>query len=425
MNQHALQFTRRQMLGTLAAAGGAWWAGETAWGQKKEEPLPVAGVVTVYRKNSHADVILGKILNGFDQQGGPGPNLKLVSLYVDQSPPNDLGKVLAEKHGFRLAKTIDEALTLGGKQLAVAGVLSIGEHGDYPYTEDTKQHQYPRKRFFDEIVKTFQRVDAVVPVFNDKHLSYRWDEAKAMYDTAREMKIPFLAGSSAPVAWREPGLQLERNTPLESALALGYGGLESYGFHAVETLQCMVERRKGGETGVKSVQAVSGDEIIKAEQAGRWSKKLLDAALEVVPLVKTKGNTPQKEIGDKAVFFLIEYNDGLQAAVGMSTGRTHQFAFAAQVKGSDKPVATWFRLQEEVPYGHFTYLVKAIEHTIRTGQPAYPVERTLLTTGILDAAQHSHAAGGKRLETPQLSIRYQPADWPYAPGKLEAVEVGK
>src|SRR5207248_3059307 len=99
------------------------------------QPKKVAAVITEYRKNYHDDVIVGKILEGYQQDGGPGPNLKLVSLYADQFPPNDLSRGLAKKHGFPIYDTIEGALTLGGKQLAVEGVLSIGEHGNYPMNE--------------------------------------------------------------------------------------------------------------------------------------------------------------------------------------------------------------------------------------------------------------------------------------------------
>ena len=141
---------------------------------KSQAPLPIAAVITEYRKDSHADVIVGKILEGYNQAGGEGPGLKIVSLYADQFPQNDMCRPLAEKYGVRITKTIDEAISLGTDQVQVAGVLSIGEHGQYPMTPDTKQHMYPRRRFFDDIVATFRRCGKSVTVFNDKHLGYRW-----------------------------------------------------------------------------------------------------------------------------------------------------------------------------------------------------------------------------------------------------------
>src|SRR5262249_42618035 len=159
------------------------------------------------RRNSHADVILGKILEGFDQDGGAGPALRLAALYTDQVPRTDLSRDLARKHGFRIAGSIEEAITLGTRRVAVAGGLAIGEHGDYPYTKDTRQHMYPRRRFFDAIVAAFRKYRRVVPVFNDKHLAYAWRDAKHMADTARAMGVPLLAGSSLPVLlilWGDP-----------------------------------------------------------------------------------------------------------------------------------------------------------------------------------------------------------------------------
>lgn len=406
------RLTRRQFglqTGLLLSTGMTAAAAQPA----RRERLPVAAIVTEYRPNSHADVIVGKILEGFNQDGGPGPALRLEALFTDQVPKTDLSRDLAKKHNFRIARTIEEALTVGGNKIAVAGVLSIGEHGDYPYTKETRQHMYPRRRFFDAIVDVFRKYNRVVPVFNDKHLAYAWRDAKHMYDTASDMSIPFLAGSSLPVAWRSPGLTLPMRCELTGALALGYGGLESYGFHALETLQCMVERRRGGETGVASVQAVSGEGIAVALKERRWSRELLDAAAATTP---TPPRGRPKELAKNATFFLIEYRDGLRAAVAMGTGLAVQFAFAGQMKGEARPAATWFRLQEGRPYGHFAHLLRAIEHTIHTGKPAYPVERTLLTTGVLDALMHSAAERNRVVKTPELDIRYQPADWGFAAG---------
>ena len=374
--------------------------------------LPVAGIATVYHRNSHADVILGKILEGYDQQGGPGPALELVSLYIDQFPEGDLSRDLSNKYKVPIFSTIEEAVTGGGSSIPVAGVLSIGEHGKYPSTPDINQTMYPRRRFFDAIVATFKKHEKVVPVFSDKHLSYNWKDAKHMYDTATRMKIPFMAGSSVPVMWRKPSITVPLDCEIEEVVGLGYGGNESYGFHTLEGMQCIAERRKGGETGIKSVQAVRGEEIWRAEKEGRWSRDLLLAAMAVQPY-SVKG-TLEARVGDKSPFYLIEYEDGLRATITMSSSLGHNFGCAVKLKGQEEPVAFAYMGEGGRPYGHFSYLLAAIEHMVHTGEPAYPVERTLLTTGALDRAMHSLAKGNRRFDTPELKIAYKANDWPFA-----------
>ena len=378
----------------------------------------VAAVVTVYTHWSHADVIVGKILEGFNYDGGAGPDLKLVSLYVDQFPEKDMSRVLAKKHGFTIYDTIADAVTLGGKNLAVDGVLIIGEHGKYP-TNDRGQLLYPRRRFFEEVAKVFERSKRSVPVFNDKHLSATWADAKWVYDRSRELFVPFMAGSSVPVTWRRPPLKLPKNCDLLGAVQLGYGPFEGYGFHALEGLQCMVERRKGGETGVKSVQCLQGEAMWKAMDAGQFSKELLEAVIALAP-AHAKGD--YREICTKtkdAGVFLIEYRDGFRAAVAMLNGFLYEgdggaFCFAGKLKGQEKPAACLYYLQQPDPFAHFAYLVKAIDSLMQTGHAPYPVERTLLTTGILDAVMTSKAEGGKKIDTPHLAIKYAPSDWPFA-----------
>jgi hypothetical protein len=404
----------------LAAAGG--WPFESALKSFADEPpsrrkkLPVAAVITEYRNNSHADVIIGKILEGFDQLGGAGPALKVAAMYTDQVPENDMSRDLAKRYGFPIVQTIDEAITLGTDKLAVAGVLLIGEHGDYPHTPDTHQHMYPRRRFFDQTVAAFRRCGQTAPVFNDKHLGYAYADAKAMYDTARKMGFPLMAGSSLPLVWRVPDVTLSRGCRIEEAMALGYGGLEAYGFHALETLQCMVERRAGGEVGVQSVQALKGDAIWEAQRQGRFSRDLLDAALKSLPRV-TKGPI-EDNLNDQAAFYLLQYRDGLRATVAMINGHAAEFGFAAQLKDQDQPVATNFQTQEGKPFMHFGELVKAIEHLVHTHTVPYPLERTLLTTGVLDAAMHSLANEGREEKTPQLKISYKAVDWPHLKGTV-------
>jgi hypothetical protein len=382
----------------------------------------VAAVVTEYRKNSHAEVIVSKILEGYRHDGGDGPNLQLVSLVVDQFPKGDLSRALAKKHGFTIYPTIAEALTLGGNDLAVDGVLLIGEHGTYP-TNARGQILYPRRRFFEEATRTFAQCQKAVPIFSDKHLSTNWKDAKWMVDQSRELFFPLMAGSSLPLTWRRPVLKLPRDCKLTGAVQVGYGPFEGYGFHALEGLQCMVERRKGGETGVKSVQCLQGATMWHGLDQGRWSKELLEAALALLPAHAAGDYRAPTAKTDDAGVFLIEYRNGLQAAVAMMNGWVYEgdggaFTFACRLEGQSKPAATHFYLQQPEPFAHFAYLVKAIDSMIQTGHAAYPVERTLLTTGILEAVMISRAEKNRPVETPYLRVSYQPTEWPFATDPL-------
>jgi hypothetical protein len=386
------------------------------------QPKKVAAVVTEYKRHSHADVIAGKILEGYNYDGGAGPDLKVVAMYVDQFPDGDMSRALARKHGFRLFDTIADALTLGGKELAVDGVLLIGEHGRYP-SNARGQVLYPRRRFFAGAAEVFARSKRVVPVFTDKHLSATWADAKWVYDKARELFVPLLAGSTIPLTWRRPELRLARGCDLVEAVQVGYGPFEGYGFHALEGLQCFAERRQGGETGVKAVQCLQGEEMWKALDRGAFSKELLEAALARVP-AHAPGDyrAPTAKAPDAGVF-LIEYRDGFRAAVAMLNGWLHEgdggaFTFAGKLKGRERPVSTHFYLQQPDPFAHFAWLVKAIDSMVQTGHPPYPVERTLLTTGVLDAVMTSRAEKHRRVETPHLAIQYRPTDYGFATGPV-------
>lgn len=386
------------------------------------DPKRVAAVVTEYRPGSHADVIVGKILTGYRQDGGPGPNLRVVSMVVDQFPAGDMSRNLAQRHRFTIYPTIREALTLGGRNLAVEGVLSIGEHGNYP-RNDRGQVLYPRRRFFEEIARVFEQSGRSVPVFNDKHLSATWEGALWMYRRSRQLHIPFLAGSSLPVTWRQPYLQIPLHAPLIGAVQIGYGGLESYGFHALEALQAMVENRRGGESGIRSVQFLGGRAMWQALDREIWSRELFESALSLVPNHAQGNYRDLTRENPEAGVFLLEYRDGFRAAVAMLSGYVQDgggegFCFAGQIAGRNQPITTHFFLEGRPPYGHFAHLLRAIDFTMNTGHPAYPIERTLLTTGILDALMRSKHQGGVRIQTPHLDIRYSPSGWQAARGPV-------
>jgi hypothetical protein len=122
---------------------------------------------------------------------------------VDQTPEGDLSRQRSKEFGFKIYPSIAEALRCGGDKLAVDAVLVIGEHGEYPLSEYGAK-QYPRYQFFKQITEVYAKDGKVAPVFNDKHLSWKFEWAKEMVDLSKSMNFPFLAGSSLPVTWRMP-----------------------------------------------------------------------------------------------------------------------------------------------------------------------------------------------------------------------------
>lgn len=373
------------------------------------QPKSVVAVITSYFHGSHADVLVGKILEGWKQDGGPGPALTLSSMFIEQFSGADIGRAIAKKHNVPMFDTIERAITVGGNRIPVDGVICIGEHGNYP-TNEKGQVLYPRRRFFEAITNTFKKYDRVVPVFNDKHLGPEWDDAKWMYDRAREMKIPFMAGSSLPLTHRDPDLTIPMNSQIESAVGIGYSHLDIYGFHALDSFQSIVERRRGAENGVKWVQCLQGESMWKPLDDGTISKESFDAALALVC-----DDTSRVRQRPDSALYLFQYNDGLMGAVFMLPGIARNTALAWKLKGNSRPEATRFEERTEPRHPHFAYLLKGIERMIHSGQPSYPIERTLLSGGILDRALTSRFNKYQKLMTPELAIRYQPADYPHAP----------
>ena len=382
--------------------------------------LKVAAVITAFTYRSHAHVILENFVAPYLFNGEwISSGMDVVGMYADQFPDGEIGREFAAKHKIHNYKTIAEALCLGGDKLAVDAVLSIGEHGTYPINEKG-QHEYPRKRFFDEIVGVFRRSEKVAPVFSDKHLSYRWDWAKEMYDTSRELKFPFMAGSSVPLAQRRPPLELPARAKITEAVSIHGGGVESYDFHGLEVLQSMIEARRGGETGVTRVQFLQGDALWKAARDGLWSPQLAQAALDAEP---NSGRPPAKELirppkpGDAGAPFvshgiLLHYRDGLRAIVlAASTGGGTHWHFACRLAGETNPRATSFYVGPWQNRNLFKALSHAIQTHFRERRAPYPVERTLLVTGILDAEMDSRFQGGKPMDTPELNLTYAPRDY--------------
>jgi len=360
----------------------------------------IAAVITEYRVPAHADVIVGKFIKGFPTDDGLiEPQVDIVSMYLDQIPDNDIGLQVSKEYDIPIYQSISAALCLGGNELAVDGVLSIGEHGSYAYNEKG-QHMYPRRFFFEQICGVFSTSGRSVPVFSDKHLSYNWRDSKWMYDRAQQLGVPFMAGSSIPLGWRDPWLEHELDAPIEDALVLSFGGIESYGYHGLEALQCMIERRSGGEAGLAAVQCLEGEAVWRAGADGLWSRELAEAAAAA----GEAASGSMEESCDNPAAFLLEFRDGFKATLLQLNGYAKEWSYAARVDG--QVLATGLRTHGP-PYPHFSYLGLNIEAMFLSGEPQYPVERTLLVSGALDALMDSRHRGHIRLETPHLDVAYR------------------
>ncbi len=393
----------------------------------------IAAITTVYHKFSHTQHIVDRFLEGYGWNGRHHrPEMDLVSLYVDQVEPKpkedadesiryDLSRERAERFSqMKIYPTVADALTLGTSDLAVDGVLLVGEHGSYARNEKG-QHQYPRYELFKQIVSVYRTTGKTAPIFNDKHLSWNWDWCQEMYDISQEMGFAFMAGSSLPVTWRTPSIEMPLGAEVEEAVCVCYGGVDSYDYHGLETLQCMVERRKGGESGVKWLQAYRGEKFWQALNDGVWSRELMHANLcrshtlkqarpgfnDVFPTVDE-----MKQLASDPVAYVYEHEDGLQSTMLLMSGLVEDFNFAARIKGQDEPLSTQMYLPmppaRTTLANFFSPLVNNAEQMFLTGKATYPLERTLLTSGLVIAGVDSLHQEQIKIDTPHLSnIKYQ------------------
>jgi hypothetical protein len=122
----------------------------------------------------------------------------------------------------------------------------------------------------------------------------------------------------------------------------------------------------------------------------------------------TRVNPPPEDRGQKPEAILVRYRDGLQASILNLTAKTRDYLFAARMAGDPQPKATCFYIGLYT-HAHWGFLVQAFEDLVIRKQELMPLERTLLTNGILLAGLESRRKGGAWVDTPELDIAYS---WP-------------
>lgn len=342
-----------------------------------------------------------------------------VSRPENLGPMTDLSRARSQQFGFHLCGNIPEALRCGGDRIAVDAVLTIVEQGHYAYpTNDKGQVLLPNYDFFQQCAQVFEEEGHAVPYFNHKQLSFSFPEAQNMVRTAERLKFPLMAGSSMPLTWRLPEVDIPLGARVQEAVMVGAGRGDGMDFDALDAMQSMLERRKGGETGVKAVQLLEGDDVWAARKEGRWSNDLLSSALSRsdTPLGLTVLDGRTQDLAAPGVLlqlvkdpaaYCIEYTDGTRATLLMLDGAIQDFNISAHVIGHGL-VSTQFFMTPAPNQTYSARLVAKIEQMYQTRSAPYPVQRALLTTGLLEASLNSKHRLNQRLETPQLAIHYPP-----------------
>jgi hypothetical protein len=405
------RLTRREMLGMAGMAGLLSLTGmATGGGPSPAQKRPRIACLVSYwgATRSHADWIITKLLDGYWWEGAHTPSrVDVVSVYIHQFPESGLGQKVCQAKNIPIFKTVGEAVTLGGKELAVDGVVIVAEHGEYP-TNLKGQWMLPRWWIYQQVIRVFEQSKRSVPIFNDKHLSISWDEAKWMFDKSRELNFPLTGGSSIPTYFRKPEIELDIDTPLRASIVVGDTADEGALFHCVDVLQAFVERRKGGETGVKSVQCIHGPETWRWTERNPWAANLLESVRKNFDL--KPGHFQEATAPNVCI---IEYNDGTNAAV--YSGRDVGWTYAGEIAGRKEPTIVSM-LGWAGPFSQY-HASNAQPHWITemmvTRQEPFNAERLLLSTGIVAYNMESnwengrYSAVGRRIATPFMNMKYR------------------
>lgn len=407
-------FTRRSFLAAAASTCAARVLCGASESRKK-----IAFLATVVHQHSHAQHFLDRHTLGYTWRGAwQMPRFDVAAVYVDQFPAGDLARERIRRHGLRQFPTLAEALTLGGSQLAVDGVVIIAEHGDYP-TNEKGQKLYPRYAWFKEVVKVFEASGRAVPVFNDKHLSTTWEQCAEMVADAKRLGFPFLAGSSLPVTWRLPSIDMPYDVPLAESVCVGYGGVDSYDFHGLETAQCMSERRRGGEVGITSVQALRGAKLWEALASPdrEVTRQLLVAALcrshnlpvqDGYPTDRITFDWARQTLPD-TLAYLIQHREGFRTTLFLTAIRDFNYAGWRRDTGEIVSCQMYLPMpgQSATTADFFNPLARHIETLVLEQRAPYPIERTLLTSGMVLGGVESLHRGQVLVPTPEMEVRYQ------------------
>ncbi|MEE3370540.1 MAG: hypothetical protein VX346_14470 [Planctomycetota bacterium] len=379
---------------------------------KKRKRVAIVGAS--WRREEPTMHLAERLLAGYPYAGKwQRPPVDIVAVCMQQRPDDDLTEARAAEFGFGTYPTVAAALRCGGTHLAVDGVLLIDA------AVAGRSDRQPRRgttaaSLLRQVVDVFQQEERAVPVFNYHQLGEGWDGAGGISEPAQRLEFPLLAGSVLPVTWRLPALELPLECVVEEALIVG-GAPDPADYQALDALQCMVERRRGGETGVATVEVLRGDAVWAAAEQQRWSHSLLEAALSRSDIMMGENVHPKDMANNGEVprlvkspaAYCIEYLDGLRATVLNFHGAVGDYTFAARIQGTRQLQSTQFLLPVHRDGLAASCLVHQIVEMLMRGTSPRPLERSQLVTGLWRRCRSAWGAGQSARATPELRIRYR------------------
>jgi len=358
----------------------------------------IAFVLESFALQTPGQQLLDRFLTGYPRDGAFHrlENCR-VSTYVASPADNPELAQRERDFGLRVHREIHQAIA-GADGVVVAWQGSSAEAKD-------------------ELLKeTLQRVDRGTRCFVHGALSASLAGAHEIERLAASRRAALLAGTPLGVTWRLPQVEIPKGTPLKEALVVVQGKSPAAEFEGLETLLPLIERRPRGESGIRKVQLLRGNDLWKAGEAGQWSWPLLAAAL-------SRSDSPQGDpvmdgrtqdlaglglvpkLAREPRGWIMEHEDGMRSTILVLDGVVADYNFAVRTADGRMISAQIYRPPAPGEH-HFTRLAEVIEGFFRTGRRPWPLERSVLIAGILDFFRNRAEQTTASIETPHLKIPY-------------------
>jgi hypothetical protein len=236
--------------------------------------------------------------------------------------------------------------------------------------------------------------------------------ARAHAALAASRGIRLLAGTPMGVSWRLPDLELPAGAAVKEALIVVQGASPGSELDGLEGILPILERRRGGESGVRAVRSVSGEGLWQSSRERGWSWDLLATALSRSDSPQgdavTDGRTEDlvglglvPKLAREPRGWLIDHRDGLRSSILVLDGVVADCNIALQLSNGAMLSAQLYRPPKPAQH-EFSRLASIVEGFFKAGEPPWPVRRSILTAGLLEAFRTASARQDEVLETPLL-----------------------